>query len=241
MSDIKKSDKWMGRLGILQALFLLFVSYSIIGIVIDLQDEFNDLAEETVCSPWAGCSVEEEKELSDFVDLIQGKIVMWQAAWGFVFFVGLYFFYISFRLGTGKDRWVPFRGLVSSKVPALKLSDRQLFIYTVLATSLILFIVGFIEASGINAIIDEINEFDSDVDDIEKQDFATVNGSVVGYCNTAFLFLILIIAFFSRDKPGIEESKTAENMLNLEGDSSDIGNDDSLELAITSEEKTDEE
>ena len=240
MVDIKKSDKWMGRLGMLQALFLLFVSYSLIGIAIDLQDDFNDLAEEAICSPWAGCSAEEEKELLDLVDLIQGKIVMWQAVWGFVFFVGFYFFYVSFRLGTGADRWVPFRGVVSSRVPALHLADRQLFIYTVLATSLILFLVGFVETSGINAIVDELNEYDSD-EEAAKQDLATVNGSVVGYCNTAFLFLILIIAFFSRDKPGVDDSDTAENMSNLEGDSSNIGNDDSLELAITSEEKTDEE
>jgi len=242
MADVKKSDKWMGRLGMLQALFLLFCAYFLIGLAIDIQEDVLNDAENNICPPWTVCTAEEKEDIRDIVDFVQHEVAIWQAAWGFVFLVGVYFFYVSFRLVTGPDHWVPFRGIVSSKVPALNLSDRQLFIFTVLATTLILFVVGYLEFLGLSAMIDKINEMDSADDEIEEIDNPwTMNGSVVGYCNTAFLFLILIIAFFSRDKPGVDDSDTAENMSNLEGDSSNIGNDDSLELAITSEEKTDEE
>jgi len=244
MSDIKKSDKWMGRLGMLQSLIVIFAAYMLTGVLIDIQEDLNELAKESLCADsWFGCTEEEEKELNEFVDYMQEKVVVWQAAWGFGVIVGIYFFYASFRLTTGPDHWVPLRGVVSSKVPALNLSDRQFFIYTTVAVSLILFGIGYLETDTVNDLfdkIDEMSETETGEEDRDKSPTSS-NGFVVGYCNTAFLFLILIIAYFGRDKPGSEESGTAENMLNLEGDSSDIGNDDSLELAITSEEKTDEE
>ena len=243
MVDVKRSDKWMGRLGILQSLIVLFCAYSLIGVAIDMQDDFLGDAENRICPPWYACTAEEKEELRDLVDFVQHEVVIWQVAWSSVFLLGVYFFYVSFRLVTGPDHWVPLRGVLSSKVPALKLGDRQLFIFTVLAITFVLFLVGYLEFLGLRAMIDKVNGMElADGEEIEQVNNPFgANGSVLGFCNTAFLFLILIIAFFSRDKPGAEESDTAENMLNLEEDSSDIGNDDSLELAITSEEKTDEE
>ena len=238
MSDIKKSDKWMGRLGILQALILLFASYSIIGAVISFQEDANIMADETCTNVMFGCTEDEEKEIKDFMDFVQGKIIIWQVAWGFVFFVGLYFLYVSFRLMTGTDI---FRGVVSSKVPEFNFSDRQFFVYTVIAVSLILFSVGFVEASGINAVLEEIEKLDSDGEEIEKQDVATVNGSVIGYCNTTFLFLILIIAFFTRDKPGSDEFDSEENIITSEDDNPNINNTDNLEAINMSEEQADED
>ena len=238
MADVKKSDKWMGRLGILQALILLFASYSLIGAVISFQEDANGMADETCADSFFGCTEEEEKEINDFIDFVQGKIIMWQVAWGFVFFVGLYFLYVSFRLMTGTDI---FRGVVSSKVPEFNFSDRQFFVYTVIAVSLILFSVGFVEASGINAVLEEIEKMDSNGEEIEKQDVATVNGSVIGYCNTAFLFLILIIAFFTRDKPGSDEFDSEENIITSEDDNLNINNTDNLEAINMSEEQADED
>ena len=243
MADVKKSDKWMGRLGMLQALFLLFCAYFLIGLAIDIQEDVLSDAENNICPPWSVCTAEEKEDIRDIVDFVQHEVAIWQAAWGFVFLVGVYFFYVSFRLVTGPNHWVPLRGVLSSKVPSLKLGDRQLFIFTVLATTFILFLVGYLEFLGLRAMIDKVNGMElADGDEIEQiNNPFGMNGSVLGFCNTAFLFLILIIAYFGRDKPESEESGTAENMLNLEVDSSDIGNDDSLELAITSEEKTDKE
>ena len=243
MADVKKSDKWMGRLGMLQSIIVIFAAYMLIGVAIDMQDDFLGDAENRVCPPWYVCTAEEKEELRDLVDFVQHEVVIWQVAWSFVFLLGVYFFYVSFRLVTGPNHWVPLRGVLSSKVPSLKLGDRPLFIFTVLATTFILFLVGYLEFLGLRAMIDKANGMElADGDEIEQiNNPFGMNGSVLGFCNTAFLFLILIIAFFSRDKPGVDDSDTAENMSNLEGDSSNIGNDDSLELAITSEEKTDEE
>ena len=237
MANVKKSDKWMGRLGILQALILLFASYSLINAVISFQEEANTLADET-CTNMFGCTEDEEKEINDFMDFVQGKILIWQVAWGFVFFVGLYFLYVSFRLMTGTDI---FRGVVSSKVPEFNLSDRQFFVYTVIAVSLILFSVGFVEASGINAVLERIEGLGSDGEELEKQDLATVNGSVIGYCNTTFLFLILIIAFFTRDKPGSDEFDSEENIINSEDDNSNVNNDDTLDSIDIKKEQVDED
>ena len=211
MGNIKKSNKWMGRLGIIQALILIFLSYSLIGVVIGLQENFNNMADETCADSFFGCTEEEEEKINEFMNFAQDKVIIWQAAWGFVFVVGFYFLYISFRLMTGTDL---LRGVVSSKVPNFNLSDRHLFVYTVIAVTLILFLVGFVEAYGINAILEEIDKLSSNDEDSEKFNVVTANGSVLGYCNTTFLFLILIIAFFTRDKPRSKDFDSEENMIN---------------------------
>ena len=231
MGDVKKSDKWMGRLGIIQAILLLFVSYHLVNGAIDLQEENNKLVRDE--DTFSG------KEINDFMDFVQGKVIIWQAAWAFVFIVGIYFLYVSFRLMTGTDI---LRGVVYSKVPNFELGDRQFFVYTVIAVSLILFSVGFVETSVvINAVIDEYEKMNSDGEIIEKQDFATVNGSVIGYCNTAFLFLILLIAFFTRDKPGSDEFDSEENIITSEDDNSNVNNDDTLDSIDMTKEQVDED
>ena len=40
MADVKKSDKWMGRLGMLQSIIVIFAAYMLIGVAIDMQDDF---------------------------------------------------------------------------------------------------------------------------------------------------------------------------------------------------------
>tara|TARA_Y100000588_G_scaffold52068_1_gene48978 strand:+ start:437 stop:1144 length:708 start_codon:yes stop_codon:yes gene_type:complete len=235
MSDIKKSDKWIGGLGILQALLLIYSSYYLVGLVIDLQEDYNDMADESCADLFFGCTEEEQEEIDNFMDFVQGKVIIWQAAWGFVFVVALYFLYVSFRLMTKTD---VFRGMLYSKVPDFKLGDRQLFVYTVIVVTLILFLVGFVEAHGINEILKEIDKLSSDGEEIEKFSATTANGSVLGYCNTTFLFLILLIAFFTRDKP---ESDSEENIITSEQDNSNINNTDNLEAINMSEEQADED
>ena len=62
MTDIKKSDKWMGRLGMLQSLIVIFAAYMLTGMLIDMQEDFNGAAEETCADDFFGCSEEEEKK-----------------------------------------------------------------------------------------------------------------------------------------------------------------------------------
>jgi len=90
-------------------------------------------------------------------------------------------------------------------------------------------------------VISGWEEINSDGEIIEKQDFATVNGSVIGYCNTAFLFLILLIAFFTRDKPGSDEFDSEENIITSEDDNSNVNNDDTLDSIDMTKEQVDED
>ena len=238
MPDIKKSDKWMGRLGMLQSIIVIFAAYMLTGILIDIQEDLNQIAEESCADTYFGCTVEEEEEIEEFIDFLQEKVVLWQTAWAFAIIAGIYFFYASFRLSTGPDHWVPLRGVVSSKVPALSLSDRQLFIYTIVAVSLLLFGIGYFETDIVNDIYEEINdlfETDEDYDDSPNSS----NGFVIGYCNTAFLFLTLIIAYFGRDKPETEDSEAKPDELL----STETGEEQEGNLATTDEnvDKPDEE
>ena len=214
MTDIKKSDKWMGRLGMLQSLIVIFAAYMLTGMLIGMQEDLNQIAEESCADTLFGCTVEEEEKIEGFIDFMQEKVVLWQAAWAFGIIAGIYFFYASFRLSTGPDHWVPLRGVVSSKVPALNLSDRQFFIYTTVAVSLLLFGIGYFEADVLNDLYDELNDaFEADLDEDYESSPTTTNGFVMGYCNTAFLFLILIIAYFGRDKPETEDSEAKPDEL----------------------------
>ena len=239
MADIKKSDKWMGRLGMLQSLILIFSAYALTEMLIDMQEDFNGAAEETCADAIYGCTEEEEKKIGEFIDFLQAKIVVWQAAWGFAFVAAIYFFYVSFRLTTGPDHWVPLRGVVSSKVPALNLSDRQLFIYTTVAVSLILFGIGYFESDTVNEVFDKIDELSGTESDDEPPSLTTTNGFVVGYSNTAFLFLILIIAYFGRDKTETVDSEAKPDELL----STETGDEHEGNLATTDEnvDKPDEE
>ena len=220
----------MGRLGIIQAILLLFVSYHLVAGAIDLQEENNKLVRDE--NTFSG------KEINDFMDFVQGKVIIWQAAWAFVFIVGIYFLYVSFRLMTGTDI---LRGVVSSKVPIFDFGDRQFFIYTVIAVSLILFSVGFVEAHGINEVYRKIYGLEDLKEGTEEQRYATANGSVIGYCNTAFLFLILLMAFFTRDKPGSDEFDSEENIITSEDDNSNVNNDDTLDSIDMTKEQVDED
>ncbi len=231
MTDIKKSDKWMGRLGMLQSIILIFAAYSLTGLLIDMQEDLNDAAEESCANPFMGCTEEEEKDIKEFVDFMQGKVVVWQAAWAFAFIGAIYVFYVSFRLTSGPGHWVPLRGIVSSKVPALNLSDRQLFIYTIAIISLILFGIGYLEADTLNDLYDKVEELDETETEEEEFSPTATNGFALGYCNTAFLFLILIIAYFGRDKPETEDSEAKPD----EPLSTEAGEEQEGNLATTDE------
>ena len=62
MTDIKKSDKWMGRLGMLQSLIVIFAAYMLTGMLIGMQEDLNQIAEESCADTLFGCTVEEEKK-----------------------------------------------------------------------------------------------------------------------------------------------------------------------------------
>jgi len=235
MTDIKKSDRVLGILGILQSLIIIGISYLLVGMLIELQEDFNFMAEEAQdCDFLYGCTEEQEAELEEFVDFVQSKVIIWQALWAFSIFTGIALTVVAIRLANGANI------LATVLLPN---ENRRLFFYTLALICLFLFVIGYWEETITIEIAEKVNEMGDEetIDEEEYERSWTSNGFAVGYCHTAFLFIVCIIAFFTRDKPRTDESDIGVNMLNPEDDSLDIDNEDSLESAITSEGKSDEE
>jgi len=238
MSNIKTSDQVMGTLGILFSLIIILFGVWMVSLLIDIQGQFNDLADETCADSFFGCTAEEEEEINDFMDSIQSKVVIWQTLWSLVVFSGFYLAYASLRLSMGVN-W--FRGLIFPEGHPMHVDDRRYFIFTLIGVILLSFSVGFGEIAIENGFYDDIDELAGDGSKIER-DTNTIfesNGGISGSCTSVFLFLILIIAFFTRG-PGKTEELPFIEATQSDGDT-ETSIDDLLGTTNTTEEQTDEE
>ena len=238
MSEIKKSDRWMGTFGILFSFIVIGWSLLMVSVLIDIQGQFNDLAEETCADSLFGCTEEEEKEIEDFMDGVQSKVVIWQTLWSLVVFGGFYLTYVSLRLAMGINL---FRGLIFPEEHPMHVDDRRYFIFTLIGVILLTFSVGFGEIAIENGFYDDIDELADDGSKIER-DTNTIfesNGGITGSCTSVFLFLMLLIAFFTKGPAKVDERPSTEASL-LDG-GSETSIDDLLGTTDTTEEQTDEE
>ena len=238
MSEIKKSDQWMGTFGILFSFLVIGQSLIMVSVLIDVQGQFNELAEETCADSLFGCTAEEEEEIDEFMDSVQSKVVIWQTLWSVVVFGGFYLTYVSLRLGMGINL---FRGLIFPEEHPMHVDDRRYFIFTLIGVILLTFSVGFGEIAIENGFYDDIDELADDGSKIER-DTNTIfqsGGGIAGSCTSVFLFLILIIAFFTRG-PGKTEELPFIEATQSDGDT-ETSIDDLLGTTNTTEEQTDEE
>lgn len=238
MSEIKKSDRWMGTLGILFSFIVIGWSLIMVSVLIDIQGEFNDLAEETCADSFFGCTEEEEKEIEDFMDSIQSKVVIWQTLWSLVVFGGFYLTYVSLRLSMGINL---FRGLIFPEKHPMHVDDRRYFIFTLIGVILLTFGVGFGEIAIENGFYDDIDELADDGSKVER-DTNTIfesNGGIAGSCTSVFLFMILLIAFFTKGPAKADEMSSTGATLSDGGSETSI--DDLLGTTDTTEEQTDED
>jgi hypothetical protein len=238
MSEIKKSDQWMGAFGILFSFLVIGHSIIMVSVLIDVQGQFNDLAEDTCADSLFGCTAEEEEEIEEFMDSIQSKVVIWQTLWSLVVFSGFYLAYASLRLSMGLN-W--FRGLIFPEGHPMHVDDRRYFIFTLIGVILLTFSVGFGEIAIENGFYDDIDELADDGSKIER-DTNTIfesNGGISGSCTSVFLFLILIIAFFTKGPAKTDEIPFTEATQSDGGPETSI--DDLLGTTDTTEEQTDED
>ena len=236
MGDIKTSDQVMGTFGILFSIIILLFGVWMVTLLIDLQETFNDLAEETCSDSFFGCTEEEQKDIDDFMDSVQSKVVIWQTLWSLVVFSGLYLSYASLRLSMGINL---FRGLIFPEGHSMHVDDRRYFIFTLIGVILVAFSVGFGEVAIENGFYDDIDELADDGSKVERDTNTLLesNGGITGSCTSVFLFLILIISFFTRGNGQMDELPSSE------ATSSDAGTnlDELLGTTGKTEEQTDEE
>ena len=236
MSEIKKSDRWMGTFGILFSFVVIGWSLFMVSVLIDIQGQFNDLAEETCSDSLFGCTEEEEKEIDDFMDSIQSKVVIWQTLWSLVVFSGFYLTYASLRLSMGINL---FRGLIFPEEHPMHVDDRRYFIFTLIGVILITFGVGFGEVAIENGFYDDLDELAGEELERDTNTLTESNGGITGSCTTVFLFLMLIIAFFTRG-PGKTEDLPFIEATQSDGDT-ETSIDDLLGTTDTTEEQADED
>ncbi|SVD04021.1 uncharacterized protein METZ01_LOCUS356875, partial [marine metagenome] len=135
MPDIKKSDRVLGILGVLQSLIIIGLSYLLVGMLIEMQGDFNFMAEEAQdCDFLYGCTEEQEVELEEFLDFIQSKVIVWQSLWAFSIFTGIALTVVAIRLATGANI------LATVLLPN---ENRRLFFYTLAISCLFLFTIGY--------------------------------------------------------------------------------------------------
>ncbi len=238
MSDIKKSDKWIGTFGLLFSFIVIGWALFMVSLLIVLQETFNDLAEDTCSDALFGCTEEEQKDIDDFMDSVQSKVVIWQTMWSFVVFSGFYLAYASLRLSMGINL---FRGLIFPEGHSMHVGDRRYFIFTLIGVILVSFGVGFGEVAIENGFYDDIDELADDGSKVERDTNTLLesNGGITGSCTTVFLFLMLIIAFFTRG-PGKAEDLPFIEAAQSDGDT-ETSIDDLLGTTDTTEEQTDED
>jgi hypothetical protein len=203
MSSIKRSDKVIGSFGLLYILVYFLLTGIQIMMLIGLQEDFNKIAQDS-CN---FCTAEEEADIDGFIDYVQNQVVIWQVLWGFAMVFGFFALYVSIRLSEGINF------LRASIMPD---NDRGLFIWTFSILTLFLFALGAYEASSLNALVDEAVIITGNEGDGEDFPWSDTGGAMTGFCNTAFLFLILIIAFFTRGPPSSKPEETKENNSGLE-------------------------
>ena len=125
MSNIKTSDQVMGIFGILFSLIILLFGVWMVSLLIEGQETFNELADES-CGTF-GCTAEEEKEIDEFMESVQSKVIIWQTLWGFAVMSSVYLMYTSFRLASGTNLC---RGLLIPEGHSMYVGDRSFFLYT---------------------------------------------------------------------------------------------------------------
>ena len=197
MSEIKTSDKVMGTFGILFSFIIIAFALLMVSRLILLQEDYNTLADETCADSFFGCTAEEEEAIDEFMDSVQSKVVIWQTMWGLVFFSGLYLTYASFRLSMGINL---FRGLIFPEEHPMHVDDRRYFIFTLIGVILISFGVGFGEMAIENGFYDDLDELAGVELERDTNTITESNGGITGSCTTVFLFLMLIISFFTRGR-----------------------------------------
>jgi len=194
------------------------------------------LADETCSDSFFGCTAEEEEAIDEFMESVQSKVVIWQTMWSLVIFSGLYLTYASLRLSMGINL---FRGLIFPEEHPMHVDDRRYFIFTLIGVILISFGVGFGEIAIENGFYDDLDELAGEELERDTNTLTESNGGITGSCTTVFLFLILIIAFFTRG-PGKTEELPFIEATQSDGDT-ETSIDDLLGTTNTTEEQTDEE
>jgi len=200
MTDIKKSDRLIGFLGILQALILLWFAQLVIEDAIALQESTNEVKAEIVAE--FDCESEYsdpdcDKVLADFngwVDGVQSDIVIWQALYAFVGIVGVLFLLISFRLMTGTEMLL--NSLFTNQ-------NRSLFFYSTLFIIVLGYAIGMFEAHMLNSMMSEMyNMFEKWEIDLgkkpEKIGALDNNAAFIVYGNAIFLLLNGLIGLLTR-------------------------------------------
>ena len=241
MSNIKRSDQVMGTFGILFSLILILFGIWMVSLLIEGQQDFNDLADETCADSFFGCTAEEEEEIDEFMEKVQSKVVIWQTLWAFAVVSSFYLTYTSFRLASGTNL---FRGLMIPEGHTMYVGDRSFFVYSLIAVTVVFFGVGLGEVMLTDGFYDDINDLGDGEETITEEDRSSntlmnSNGGISGSCTSVFLFLILIIAFFTRG-PGKTEELPFIEATRSDGDT-ETSIDDLLGITNTTEEQTDEE